>query len=568
MKISTLILTILLFSIAILSFAQQNTGVSAQALGQANLRAEDDVNSGLVGEITSGINYPVIGRSQFFPWLLLGEPETFAPKGWVYETLVTVNGNINVVPFSDLILNQPTPFPIATAIPTQSQSNALPSPTAGASISVTATPTISAFAVTGIVTGEVNVRYGPGTEYPRVHRAFAGERYEITGYHTQFPWVRIAFDGVPNNQAWIAENLLEIEGDVFTTQAVTQARLTLPPLSPTPSVISASGVSGQPAVPLSTGFQTLGNQLWSYVLDNGFDPETSRFGALFVMDLQTGEALTFGDDFAFSGTSVNKVAILAKLYDVLNTPPTVEIATDIANTMICSENVATNRLLSIIGGGDEYLGSEAVTDLYTELGSTRSFLTAPFTTIGTPEPPPRPILIPETSADQEKANPDLTNQITVSEMGSLLATIYQCAYNGGGATLPEPFGTSIEPRECRQILHVMSNNTVDALLKAGVPADTRVAHKHGWIEETHGNAAVFFTPGGDYVIAMMMYQPTFLNFQESLPVIAEVSRMVYNYFNPDQPQPFIRDGFIPETNSCNYAGDPLVGDLMQSVWTE
>lgn len=567
MKISTLFLIILLFSVAILSFAQQNTGVSAQALGQANLRAEDDVNSGLVGEITSGVNYPVIGRSQFFPWLLLGEPETFAPKGWVYETLVTVNGNINVVPFSDLILNQPTPFPIATAIPTQAQSNSLPSPTVGASVSVTATPTISAFAVTGIVTGEVNVRYGPGTEYPRVHVAFAGERFEITGYHTQFPWVRIAFDGVPNNQAWIASDLLDIEGDVFTTQAVTQARLALPTLSPTPSVISASGVSGQPAVPLSTGFQTLGNQLWSYVLDNGFDPETSRFGALFVMDLQTGEALTFGDDFAFSGTSVNKVAILAKLYEVLNTPPTVELATDIANTMICSENVATNRLLSTIGGGDEYLGSEAVTDLYTQLGSTRSFLTAPFTTIGTPEPPPRPILIPETSADQEKANPDLTNQITVSEMGSLLATIYQCAYNDA-ATLPEPFGTSIEPRECRQLLHVMSNNTVDALLKAGVPADTRVAHKHGWIEETHGNAAVFFTPGGDYVIAMMLYQPTFLNFQESLPVIAEVSRMVYNYFNPDQPQAFIRDGFIPETNTCNYAGDPLVGDLMQSIWTE
>ena len=201
MKISTLFLTILLFSIAMLSFAQQNTGVSAQALGQANLRAEDDVNSGLVGEIASGTNYPVIGRSQFFPWLLLGEPETFAPKGWVYETLVTVNGNINVVPFSDLILNQPTPFPIATANPTQSQSNPLPSPTVGANISVTATPTLSAFAVTGVVTGEVNVRYGPGTEYPRVYVANAGERFEITGYHTQFPWVRITFDGVPNNQA-------------------------------------------------------------------------------------------------------------------------------------------------------------------------------------------------------------------------------------------------------------------------------------------------------------------------------------------------------------------------------
>ena len=114
----------------------------------------------------------------------------------------------------------------------------------------------------------------------------------------------------------------------------------------------------------------------------------------------------------------------------------------------------------------------------------------------------------------------------------------------------------------------MSNNTVDALLKAGVPADTRVAHKHGWIADTHGNAALFFTPGGDYVIAMMLYQPAWLNFQESLPLIAEVSRRVYNYFNPEAPQPEIRDGYIPEAGSCDYNGDPLVIDIMQPVWSD
>lgn len=568
MKFSTLLLAVILCFVVTLSLAQQGTGVSAQALGQANLRADDNVDSDLVGEIATGTNYPVIGRSEFYPWVLLGEPDTLAPKGWVYETLVTVNGNINVVPFSDLILNQPTPIPVATSIANQAQPEITPTATLqGQGVVPTATPTISSFAITGIVTGEVNIRYGPGVDYPRIGVALAGERYEVTGYHTQFPWVRIRYEDSPNQQAWIAENLLEIDGNVFETQAITQARLSLPTLTPTPSVISASNLPGEDSVPLSTAFQVLGNNLWNLVLDNGFDPETSRFGALYVMDLQTGEALTFGDDFAFSGTSINKVAILAKLYETLDTPPSIEIATDIANTMICSENVATNRLLETIGGGDEYLGSEAVTGFFNELGLTRSFLTAPFTTIGTPEPPPRPILLPETTADQEKANPDLSNQITVSEMGSLLTSVYQCAYNDSGALL-ETFGTSIEPRECRQMLHVMSNNTVDALLKAGVPEDTRVAHKHGWIPDTHGNAAVFFTPGGDYVISIMMYQPEWLNFQESLPVIAEVSRLVYNYFNPDAPQPVIRDGFIPEANTCNYAGDPLVGDLMQSVWDD
>jgi len=86
------------------------------------------------------------------------------------------------------------------------------------------------------------------------------------------------------------------------------------------------------------------------------------------MDLQTGEAITFGEDAAFSATSINKIAILARLYATLPTPPTENVATDIANTMICSDNAATNRLLSIIGGGDEYQGADEVTRFTRSLG--------------------------------------------------------------------------------------------------------------------------------------------------------------------------------------------------------
>lgn len=543
MRLSITLTALFLFGAA-LSLAQQpNPAVTAQAIGQANLRAADSVDSPLIGEIRAGASYPVLGRSQFYPWLLLGEPGANTPKGWVYEALVTVSGNIQTLPFSDLTMTASTPT--APLVPDDVPSS---------------------LAVTGETTGEVNIRYGPGIEYPRLGVAFAGERYEITGYHTQRPWVRIRFADSPNQQAWIARSLLNISGRLNSAPAIAQLPTNLPALTATPSVISASGLAGQAAVALSPAFEALGNDLWHLTLEHGFDPATSRFGALFVMDLQSGEALAFGDDFAFSGTSINKIAILAALYQTLQEPPARETAVDIANTMICSENAATNRLLSHIGG-DPYSGAEAVTELYQQLGLTRSFLAAPFTTAGTPEPPPRPIVFPQTSADQTRANPDAANQMTVADVGALLAHVHQCAYHESGA-LADVFGGAIQPRECRQMLHVMSNNTVDALLKAGVPADLRVAHKHGWIPDTHGNAALFFTPGGDYVIVMMLFQPTWLNFQQSLPLIAEVSRRVYNHFNPDRPQTAIRDGFIPEADSCNYRGDPLVADLMQSSWPE
>lgn len=537
----------------------RHTGVFAQAIGQANLRAAADIESRLVGEIHSGTNYPILGRNPRFPWLLLGERDSIVPMGWVFETLVAVTGNLNQVPFTELIIDAVAPTePAITATGPAIAATATP-------VAPTATPTFGAFGVSGVVSGEVNIRYGPGVEYPRAGVAYTGDRFEVTGYHTQFPWVRIHYAEAASGQAWIARDLLEISGNIFDTAAISQLRFSLPPLTPTPAAVRASGINGEDALPLSGDLQYLANELWNLLLENDFDPQTSRFGALFFMDLASGEAFTFGDEYAFSGTSLNKIAILVKLYAELHSPPSIETATDILNTMICSENAATNRLLSIIGGGNTYYGADAVTELFQQLGLSRSFLIAPFTTIGTPEPPPFPLVIPATAADQIKAEPDLSNQLTVVEIGSLLANLHQCAYGRGGALL-QNYGEALNPRECRQMLHVMSNNTVDALLKSGVPADTRVAHKHGWIADTHGNAALFFTPGGDYVIAMLLFQPQWLDFQESLPLFAEVSRRVYNHYNPDQPQQTGREWFIPDVIDCNYFGDPLIVDLLQSTW--
>lgn len=535
-----------------LAWAQDTApAVRAEALGSANLRAAATIESPIVGEIHAGSRYPVIGRSEFYPWLLLGEPASQLPIGWVYETLLTVSGNIQRLPLSLVIVNEPPP----TILPAAD----IPQPDASA----TSTPVASSWTVFGSVLGEVNVRHGPGVEYPRAGVAAPGDRFEITGYHTQFPWLRIVYAASANGQAWIARDLLEVSGDIFTTAPVSQARFELPPATATPQVVRAAGIYGGAPVPLDPAFADLGEGLWTLLLENGFDPQTSRFGSLFVLDLQTRQAFTFGDDYAFSGTSLNKIAILARLYETLPAPPTLEMATDILNTMICSENTATNRLLSAVGDGNVWLGAQSVSDFLNRQGWTRSFLTAPFTTIGTPEPPPFPITAPQTSADQVKAQPDFSNQLVAPETGALLAALYDCAYGSSHS-----LGAGFEARECRQLLHVMSNNTVDALLKSGVPAETRVAHKHGWIPDTHGNSALFFTPGGDYVIAMLLFQPDWLDFQESLPLFAEVSRRVYNYFNPQQPFFEEREWTIPDVNSCNYFGDELAVDLLQWQWDD
>ncbi len=83
----------------------------------------------------------------------------------------------------------------------------------------------------------------------------------------------------------------------------------------------------------------------------------------------------------------------------------------------------------------------------------------------------------------------------------------------------------------------MSGNRIDRLIELGVPPGTRVAHKNGWWFETSADAGIVFSPGGDYVLVVYTWErdtdgnnlPTIASWE----LIEEISRLVYNAFNPD-----------------------------------
>lgn len=539
----------------------QSTGVTAEAVGQANLRANPDVASDLVGQITAGTRYPVLGQSEFFPWLLLGDPATAQPIGWVFAELVTVQGNVSQVPLSTLVVD-----PSSVAAPEVATSPAAEGsvpdsgpPALSPTPDAPATPTLAA-AVVGTVLGEINVRYGPGVEYPRLGIGRAGDQFEIVGRHTQLPWVEIRYPTAPDGLGWVLLELLEVQGDVNSLPSTSRTQFNLPSLTPTQSVVHASTVVGATPVAISPEFQVLGDRLWQQMLEAQFETGTSRLGALFLMNLQTGEAVSFGDDIAFSGMSLSKIAILTTLYGMIDAPADPELAGTIAESMICSENISTNEILSAIGGGSPFEGARQVTTMLQTLGLQDTFLTAPYA--NDPFITPEPVSGEITTADQVSAEPDPFNQVTVDDLGGLLNSVYQCAYNETGPLLTN-FPDQYTPTECRQILNAMSNNKIDALFESGVPPDTRVAHKHGWIDDTHGDAAVIFTPGGNYIMVAIVHNPTWMDFGESFPLLGEMSRTVYNYFNPQTPYEEVREGIGAE--QCELLGNPLLEQLQSSV---
>ncbi len=273
------------------------------------------------------------------------------------------------------------------------------------------------------------------------------------------------------------------------------------------------------------------------ILVDSIDQHIQAFnglGSFFIMDLETGEELGVNEDVALSGLSVVKIAILLETYRALDFEPNVDQKKLIDETAIHSGNFSANLLLDIVAGQDNaYLGVDILTESMQRLGLENTFIVTPY------EEPNRAgkstHSTPANSRLDINTFPDPTMQTTAEDMGTLLSMIYYCSQGGG--TLLAVYPEQLTPSECQAILDALSLNDEGNLIRFGVPEGTAVSHKHGWAGNTHGDAGIVFSPGGDYIIVEYLTQPDtdWLVHEISFPMLREISRSVYNYFNLDAP---------------------------------
>ncbi len=256
--------------------------------------------------------------------------------------------------------------------------------------------------------------------------------------------------------------------------------------------------------------------------------------SIFIMDLKTGEEVTINPDVAMSGMSIVKVPIVLETFRALDDDLSLEQTKLVSETLVIqSGNFSANLLLDVIAGEDNaYLGADILTESMQKLGLENTFIAVPY------EERPRPGLGSyETRANSLEGlltQPDPAMQSTAEDMGTLLAMIYRCAQDGGGA-LVAAYDGEVTQEECQQLTEFMKLNHIGSLIEEGVPAGVEVAHKHGWISDTHGDAGIVYSPGGDYVIVMYMFKPEWLEWEISSPLLADLSRATYNFFNFDEP---------------------------------
>jgi beta-lactamase class A len=239
---------------------------------------------------------------------------------------------------------------------------------------------------------------------------------------------------------------------------------------------------------------------------------------------------------AFTAASVIKIPIMVSIFEKLQ-EPTPPDAADLLQLMIeQSKNDAADKVMQTYL--DPYLdhnyGPIMVTDVIEKLGLENTFLAGYFA--------PGSILIrdyptPANRRTDYDTDPDRYVQTTTAEMGMLLDDIYQCAETGGGS-FAAVFPGRISQTECQLMVTYLTMNKIAMLLQAGLPDGTKIAHKHGWtVDLTDGlmhqmtDAGIVYSPGGDYVITIAMYQPTQLIFDIANQLTAKISTAVYNYFN-------------------------------------
>lgn len=138
----------------------------------------------------------------------------------------------------------PVIFPTATPIP----ATATPEPTATPEIPPTATPEPGVHLTAG---QNVNVRSGPGTNYPQIGTLQTGASHQVTAKNSDGSWVQFDLGG---RAAWVTASLVSLSGSLETV-AIAQDIPAPPPTAaprPRPTAVPPPPPTAVPPPPAPT----------------------------------------------------------------------------------------------------------------------------------------------------------------------------------------------------------------------------------------------------------------------------------------------------------------------------
>jgi beta-lactamase class A len=297
----------------------------------------------------------------------------------------------------------------------------------------------------------------------------------------------------------------------------------------------------QKTSPTHPTFQNLEVLLRQTIDLSGFD----GIIGLYVQDMGTGQTISFildqdepvntPPDVAFTASSTIKIPIMISVFRRIGDNLDAETTKNLEDMIARSINTASDWLMQ--NKIDRAEGPLLVTEDMQTLGLKDTFLGGYFYAGA---PLLQAFSTPANQRSDLTTEPDPYSQTTPAEMGQLLQDLYQCAKMDGGALIAA-FPGEITQTECQTMINYLIQDRIALLIQAGVPDGTNVAHKHGWVTDLYGvihdmsDAAIVFTPGGDYVFTVYMYHPVQIVFDPANLLVTDLSRAIYNYYNLPNP---------------------------------
>jgi beta-lactamase class A len=301
--------------------------------------------------------------------------------------------------------------------------------------------------------------------------------------------------------------------------------------SPTRRVVDLPILTNQNSLPSQSSLEILIKQM--AVVDN-------YYGVMdvYMVNLQTGQDMHIiyynGQDYplepdiAFTAVSTIKIPILLSTFVYLDGPPDPETE-KLLNNMLGpgSDNPSADLLMQKL---DSRLGPLIVTQTLFDLGYKNTFIAGYY------QPGSvllKPFSTPANQRNDIQTELDPYNQTTPVEMGMILQDLYQCSQGGGTLLLLLPGKITVD--DCSMMLDLLSQDNLGVFIQGGVPEGTKIVHKHGWVFDpfhTFADAAIVFSPGGNYVLSIFLWQSDWLDYNIGSRTISDISKAVYNYFNP------------------------------------
>jgi hypothetical protein len=269
--------------------------------------------------------------------------------------------------------------------------------------------------------------------------------------------------------------------------------------------------------------------------------------SILVKNLDTDETVYESNvDYVLSGMSIVKIGIMVEVYRHFGGEVDEQTHQELVD-MLGSEscNPCANRLLATVGGGSATAGAKKVTDTMRRLGLSNFYLCAPFRVVELWEDEGQIVWTAGVASDlwftqEQTPRYDRCVRATPREMANLVEMIHDCTQDEG--LLRDAYPNIFAPEACQEMVDIMAANDLRNMLGAGIPSWIKLAHKHGFSGydvpwgDTRGEVGIIFSPSVSWLISFYIWEDTpWINWGVNQPLYRDVSNMLYNYFEPDDP---------------------------------